>query len=98
MFSASKLAEKDGLRELSWGPVWEEAEGEEAVETVRRTWPEQRQKRLWRYRDLLPINDVQKGMFSMKLERKFSPHFLIYLEIIQIHLLPPPQQKKDIFQ
>lgn len=47
VFIASKLAAEDSLRELSWGPIWEGAAGEEWVQTVRRTWPEQRQKTKW---------------------------------------------------
>lgn len=86
MLRGSKLTREDVLRERSWGAAWEETAGEEAAETARRTKPEVRQKAKWKgapeMPQFTPANDVQKGTFSVKLERKFFPHFLIYLEII----------------
>lgn len=87
MLRGSKLTGEDVLRERSWGKrgaAWAETAGEE--ETARRTKPEERQKAKWEgapeMPQFTPADDVQKGTFSVKLERKFFPRFLIYLEII----------------
>lgn len=65
------------------GPVGEERAAEEAEETARRTGPEQRREAKWKglRRQDATIHS-QKGIFSMKFERKLSPRFLIYLKNI----------------